>query len=173
MRKLGLELESESGRGTEAQSTSGRRRLVCMATMGIRRMLARLTDITAQIILQAACLLAQVRGSVATTVAGGTETVTDSVIAGNSVAKVIGVVIVDSAGTKDSTAAENPVAASTEVTSFTVAVGSTAEAVAEVHAAGADSMVGASPTEGVADSRYSNLLSHLNGWQPMLPAVFL
>jgi hypothetical protein len=30
----------------------------------------------------------------------------------------------------------------------------------------------AHPTEGAAGSCYSILLSHLNGWQPMLPAVF-
>jgi hypothetical protein len=32
--------------------------------------------------------------------------------------------------------------------------------------------VAAHPTEGAAGSCYSILLSHLNGWQPMLPAVF-
>ena len=175
-----------------AQPTLGRPQYVPMATTGMPHTRARLTATTALIILLEVCLSAQVRGSMAsmvagtmvdgaaTTVAVGTETMTDSVVAGNSVAKADGRVVVGSVGTGAPAVAENSIAVaasraagSVEVTGFMVAASPTEAAIVEVSAAMADSMVVEDPTEGAAGSCYSILLSHLNGWQLMLPAVFL
>jgi hypothetical protein len=127
---------------------------------------------TALIILTAVCLLVQGPGSVAsmvaatmadgvaTTVAAGAETTMDSVIAtnsavaANSMAMADGMVIVDSTGTRAPT-----------TTSFMVVV--------DFVAVTGSMVVTEDPTEEAIGSRNSILLSHLNGWQPMLPAVFL
>jgi hypothetical protein len=98
--------------------------------MDMPRTHARLTDTTALTILPVACLLARVRGSMASTVVAastadgadtmavvGMETVTDSV------AKADGMVVVSSTGTKVSIAAEvfTVVQVSREVASAVVA----------------------------------------------------
>jgi hypothetical protein len=89
----------------------------------------------------------------------GTATVTDSV------AKVAGAAIANSVAAKDSTAAEASmvVMAFVEITLFTVAAGSIE---------GAASTREAGPTGEATGSCYCILVSHLSGWQPMLPAVF-
>jgi hypothetical protein len=160
------------------QPMSARLQSARMATMDMPRTHARLTDTTALTILPVACLLARVRGSMASTVVAastadgadtmaevGMETVTDSV------AKADGMVVVSSTGTKVSTAAEVftvvadfKAAASAMVTGFMVAgcVGAELEA----------STVVAGPTGEATGNCYRILLSNLNGWQLKLPAVF-
>jgi len=171
----------------------------------MRHMRAHLTDITGRIILRAGYLLAQDRGSMASTAEGTADGAVTTVAATDVatmkegaattaavdiVAKADGMAAVYSAGTRASTAAEDSmaVAASREVTHFmvvavasTVAVGagSTEAVTAEVSTAVVVSMVAVGPMEevdptaGATDSCYTVLLSHLNGWQPRLPAVLL
>jgi hypothetical protein len=89
----------------------------------------------------------------------GMETMTDSV------AKAAGMAVVGSTGTQASMEVTDfmAVVASAAATASTVAVGSTAAAFMAV----ADSTVGEA-----TGSCYSILLSHSNGWQTNLPAVF-
>jgi hypothetical protein len=83
----------------------------------------------------------------------GMETMADSM------AKAAGMAVVGSAGTQ----------ASMEVTGF-MAVVASAAATASTVAAGSTAEVG--HTGEATGSCYSILLSHSNGWQPNLPAVF-
>jgi hypothetical protein len=146
---------------------------------------------TARIILTAACLLAQGLGSMASTgtatMADGAATVVedsmedeaDTTVVVDLVAEAGGMAVVDSAGTRASTAAEDSmVAASAAVMDFgaaAMAEASTAAAevgsmaVAEV----ASTAVAAGPTGEATGNSNCRLHSHVNGWQRMLPAVFL
>jgi hypothetical protein len=80
---------------------------------------------------------------------------TDSTITIEIVAKADGTVAMDSAGTRDSTVVKGP----------TIVADSTVAATVEVPTA-------AVGTEEATDSCYRILVSHLNGWQSTLPAVF-
>jgi hypothetical protein len=120
------------------------------------------------IILPGEFLLARVRGSMASTVAAaGTMAVAGTVIMTGSVAKAGGTAEVNSTGTKASTAAEvfTAVQASREATS--AAVARLAVAVGSMAAEVAGSTVEAT------GNYFCFFLSHLNGWQLKLPAVFL
>lgn len=162
------------------QPMLGHLRIVCMAIMIIPPTRAHLMATTVLNILMAGSSLAQDRGStvstaaatvdgVATTVAaladGAAMVAASTVEAATTVvvdimAEVDGTAVVDSAGTKASTAAgASKVAASVAVTGFMVAAASTVA-------------VAADPTGEAADSSSANLFSDLNGWQPKLPAVF-
>lgn len=144
--KLGLELELDLGPPTLHQL-----QFAPMATTGTRRTHARLTATTALIILSEEYLLAQVRGfmastdaaimedGVATTVADGTETMTDSAIGGNSAANADGMAIEGSTGTRASTAVSF-------VAGATFMVGKIGASMMEVD------FMGAGSTAGAADS---------------------
>jgi hypothetical protein len=180
-----------------AQPTLGRLQYAPMATMSIRHTHAHHMAITGRITLTAACLLAQGLGSmdstVAATMADGAATVVEvsmedeagTTVAVDSVVEADGRGVMDSAGTRASTAAEDSmVAAPVAATGFMVAAGSAAvmpevsTAVGEagpmvaVAAGSTEEVVVAGPTGEATGNRYRILQHHFNGWQRMLPAVF-
>lgn len=116
MRKLGLELALDSGQPMLLQPTLGRLRFAPMAIMDIPRTPARLMATMGLIILSGARLLAQVRGFMASTaeattvvgaaiiIAAGMETMTDSAVASDFVAKMDGMKGVDSEAKENGTA---------------------------------------------------------------------
>ena len=103
-------------------------------------------------------------------------------VAVDLVAEAGGMAVVDSAGTRASTAAEDSmVAPSAAVTGFeaaamseaSTAVGEVGSMAAVVSTVAAASTVAAGPTGEATGNCYCMLNSHVNGWQRMLPAVFL
>jgi hypothetical protein len=135
-----------------AQVTLVRLLIVSTVIMTMRLTLAHLTDITGQIILRAACLSAQGHGSMASTVVDGAATmVVDGVgtvvavsmedeagttVAVDLVVEADGMGVMDSAGTRASTVAEDSmVAASAAVAGFMAEADSTVAAMAEASTA--------------------------------------
>jgi hypothetical protein len=127
-----------------AQPTLGRLRSARMVTMTIRPTTVHLMATMAQIILRAGCLSAQGHGSMAITVVDGAATVVEdsmedeagTTVAVDLVVEAVGMGVMDSAGTRASTAAEDSmVAASAAVTGFMVEAASTAAGMPEVSTA--------------------------------------
>jgi hypothetical protein len=106
---------------------------------------------------------------------------TDSAVEADFAAREDGIAVVNSAGTRASTAAEDSmeVRASAAVTGSTAVAGSmaeeasTAEVAAGFMAEVAAPTVAAGPMGEATGNCYNMLHSHVNGWQRMLPAVFL
>jgi hypothetical protein len=113
---------------------------------------------------------------------------TDSAVEADFAAREDGIAVVNSAGTRASTAAEDSmeVRASAAVTGSTAVAGSMAEEASTAEVAAGFMAEVAAPTAEVAaptvaagpmgeatGNCYNMLHSHVNGWQRMLPAVFL
>jgi hypothetical protein len=138
----------------------GRHQYARMATTGMRHTPARLTATTALIILLGACSLARVRGSTVSTGVADSMAVEGFMAEGQR-----SMVVVDSGLIMDSAAAR-------------LCAEAVDSAASPQHAVGAGSVVEVAstavvhPTAEAAGNCYKIFLSHLHGWQPMLPAVF-